>query len=415
MKDIIVLGAGMVGVATALALQKRGADVTLIDRGAPGRETSYGNAGIIQTEAAEPYAMPRKASELVRIALKQGNEVRWHLDALPGHARALWQYFRYSSRVQHHQISRTYVQLTSRADSDHAPLIAAAGAEALIRRDGFRQAYRDTRTLDEAAADADRLKQEYGVPSAILDSSALARAEPNMLRSLAGALHWTGSWTCTDPGGLVAAYADLFTARGGRFIKGDAMSLAARDGGGWSVTPVAGGERIEAAEAVIALGPWSASLCKRFGLVVPLLGKRGYHRHFHTEAGPNMTLVDVASSAVMAPMQVGLRITTGAEIARHEAAPDPAQITRAEQAVRELFALGEPVEPAPWLGTRPCMPDMLPVVGAVPQQPGLWAHFGHGHQGFTLGPTTADLLANEIAGEIPVPAALAPANRFRAA
>ena len=368
MKDIIVLGAGMVGVATA---QKRGADVTLIDRGAPGRETSYGNAGIIQTEAAEPYAMPRKASELVRIALKQGNEVRWHLDALPGHARALWQYFRYSSRVQHHQISRTYVQLTSRADSDHAPLIAAAGAEALIRRDGFRQAYRDTRTLDEAAADADRLKQEYG--------------------------------------------ADLFTARGGRFIKGDAMSLAARDGGGWSVTPVAGGERIEAAEAVIALGPWSASLCKRFGLVVPLLGKRGYHRHFHTEAGPNMTLVDVASSAVMAPMQVGLRITTGAEIARHEAAPDPAQITRAEQAVRELFALGEPVEPAPWLGTRPCMPDMLPVVGAVPQQPGLWAHFGHGHQGFTLGPTTADLLANEIAGEIPVPAALAPANRFRAA
>ncbi len=389
MKDIIVLGAGMVGVCTALALQKRGRSVTLLDRGAPGRETSYGNAGIIQTEAAEPYAMPRGIKELGQIALKRGNDVRWHLSALPSLVRPLWQYFRFSDPVLHHKISQTYGKLIARAGADHAALIAAADAEGLIRREGFRQAYRDPGALAAAAKLAARLEREYAVKSAVLDSNALGRAEPGLLRPMAGAVHWTDTWTCSDPGGLVAAYADLFVAQGGNLVTGDAMTLATA-GSGWSVATDETGVRIEASDVVIALGPWSAPLCRRFGLDVPLFGKRGYHRHYQSDAGPELTFVDVDNGAVLAPMRAGLRITTGAELVRPDAAPDPVQLTRALQAARELFVIGEPVEPAAWMGTRPCMPDMLPLVGAIAHVRGLWVNFGHGHQGFTLGPTTGE-------------------------
>lgn len=410
-KDIIVLGAGMVGVATALALQKRRRSVTLVDRRAPGRETSYGNTGIIQNEAAEPYPMPRGIKDLIRIALKRDNSVHWHLNALPMHVRPLWQYFRFSDPARHRKISHTYGQLIARAGADHAALVAAANAEGLIRRDGFREAYRDPRALATAAKRAGRLEREYAVRSVVLDSAALSLAEPNLLRPIAGAIHWIDSWTCSNPGGLVAAYANMFVARGGKLITGDAMTLAPA-GSGWSVATADAGARIQADAVVIALGPWSATLCRRFGLNVPLFGKRGYHRHYQSAGGPDLPFVDADNGAALSPMHAGLRITTGAEIARPDAVPDPVQLTRALQAARELFAIGDPVEPAAWVGTRPCMPDMLPLVGAIEQAKGLWVNFGHGHQGFTLGPTTAELLAATMSGESPTLTELAPVSRF---
>lgn len=411
MHDVIVLGAGMVGVSTALALQARGRSVVLMDRGAPGRETSHGNAGIIQVEAAEPYAMPRDMADLARIALRKSNDVNWHVSALPAHAGPLWQYFRNSARASHREIARVYSRLTARASRDHDPLIEAAGAQALIRRDGFRQAYRDARAFALAATEAGRLERDYGVASVALDAAALGKAEPTLLRPMAGAIHWTGPWTCSDPGGLVAAYAGLFAARGGTFASGDALSLQ-RSGAAWSVRAGSTAASIDAQEAVIALGPWSAVLCRRFGFSVPLFSKRGYHLHYRTNAGPDLPFIDVAFGAALAPMRSGLRITTGAEIAGADAAFTPVQLDRAAHAARELFAIGEPVEDKPWMGRRPCMPDMLPVVGAIPGTAGLWANFGHGHQGFTLGPTTAALLADEMTGEGTAVPELGPAHRF---
>ncbi len=429
MSDVIVLGAGMVGVSTALALQARGRQVTLLDRSAPGRETSYGNAGFIQVEAVEPYAMPRSLRDLMRIALRQGNDVFWQPAALPGHFTSLRLYHHFSEPARHRAISRIYCQLTPRATADHAPLIAAAGADSLIRRDGFLQAYRRADQFDAAADEAARLQRDYGVASTVLDGAALAAAEPNLRRRMAGAIHWTDPWTCADPGALVAAYAALFIARGGRVGIGDAMSLR-QTGSAYSVLATmapasspdhgsaskaagnGGGERIEAAEVVIALGPWSGLLCERLGLSVPMFAKRGYHQHFSNVAGPRTPFVDVEASAALAPMRAGLRITTGAEIATRDAAPQRRQLDRAARAARELFDIGEPIEATPWRGSRPCMPEMLPIVGPMPEWPGLWANFGHGHQGFTLGPTTARILADQITGQGPGIPELAPSIRI---
>lgn len=408
MARTIVLGAGMVGVATALALQERGDEVLLVDRNGIGRETSYGNAGAIQTEAVEPYAFPRSVSMLANVALKRSPEVNWQLSALPEHMRPLIGYWKNSSRAGHARATETYRQIVAEADRWHAPLIEAAGADRLIERGGYRWVFRSAAAFDAALAEAERIGRDHGVPFRIESGETLAAAEPGLQRPMAGALHYHAVWTCSSPGGLTVAYGRLFEKRGGQFAFGDAQSLK-QDGGGWSVLTEDG--RQSAPRAVLALGPWSTRVTDRLGYQIPLFRKRGYHRHYAVEDGPRRSMMDVERGVFLARMNQGLRLTTGAEFTRMDAAVDWRQIRQAEASTRDLFRLGEAVEATPWFGHRPCLPDMLPVLGEAPRHPGLWFHFGHAHQGFTAGPASAEILAELMAGNpLPVTRALSPAR-----
>lgn len=395
MTTVMVLGAGMVGVSTAIALREEGHDVVLVDRREPGLETSFGNAGVIQSEAVEPYALPRDPISLLRILFRRGNDVHYHLDALPGQAVALWQYFRASRPDLHSAVSVDYARMIRRSAADHQRLVTAAGADNLIRRDGFYQVFRQASALDAAVHEAERLTARFGVGYQTLGSQDLQRVEPALHAGLAGALRWTDSWTCIDPGELVAAYARLFSALGGRVVTGDAETLKP-DGAGWSVATPSGTLRAE--HAVIALGPWSPDLLHRFGYRFRMIYKRGYHRHFRNDGGLRITVFDAEHGMVLAPMKAGLRVTTGAEIARADAPPTMRQLNHAANMARELTDVGAPIEEVPWMGRRPCLPGMLPFVGRLPHHPTLWGNFGHGHQGFTLGPTTGRLLADQISG-----------------
>lgn len=391
MPDTLVLGAGMVGVTTALALQERGHDVCLIDRRPPGCEASYGNAGIIQLEVMEPYAFPRAPLEIAKIAMGIGNDIHYRINALPGAAPALIRYYYHSAPKRLARAAAIYRPLIARSGRDHQQLIAAAGAEALIRPDGYIQMHRDAHTLAADVALAERYRREFGIASTTLDPAGLRALEPGLRSSFAGALHWHQSLSCRDPGGLVTAYAKLFEARGGTFCQAEIRDLSPSSHG-WSVA-LRGAASQQAASVVVALGAWSPDLLARFGLRVPMVRKRGYHQHFASSAAPRHPLFDTQAGALYCPMQRGVRVTTGAEIARFGSRPGGVQLNKALKYARATLDLGAPVEPEPWSGWRPCLPDMVPVVGAVPGQPGLWCNFGHGHQGFTLGPTSAQVLA----------------------
>jgi D-amino-acid dehydrogenase len=96
-----------------------------------------------------------------------------------------------------------------------------------------------------------------------------------------------------------------------------------------------------------------------------------------------------------------VRVSSGIEFASPDTAPTPVQIGLASDFARSILPLGEPVDAAPWMGLRPCMPDMLPVIGPAGKHQRLWFAFGHGHHGFTLGPVTGRLLAEMMTGEPP--------------
>lgn len=396
MPDCIVLGAGMVGVTTALALQERGNAVTLIDRREPGCEASYGNAGIIQLEVMEPYAFPRAFKEIAKIALGLGNDVHYRLSALPSAAWPLWLYYWNSAPKRHAQASSVYRRMIARCGADHDRLIEDSGSERLIRRTGYIQMHRDPRSLEKDIRLAEEYRQEFDVAATVLDNAALRSAEPALRRDFAGAVHWCQSRSCSDPGALVKAYAALFEKRGGAFLKASASGIS-RSAGGWQVTLTDSSlPSVNAEHLVIALGAWSPEVLRPFGLSVPMIRKRGYHQHFSASAAPTRPLFDVAASALYCPMVMGVRVTTGAEIARFGSEPGRTQIGRAVASAHAVLHLGAPIEPEPWSGWRPCLPDMLPVVGSVPGNPGLWCNFGHGHQGFTLGPTSGQVLATKI-------------------
>jgi D-amino-acid dehydrogenase len=191
-----------------------------------------------------------------------------------------------------------------------------------------------------------------------------------------------------------------FEQLGGRFLQGHAESLEP-DGKGWRLASADGPVQTDA--AVIALGPWADVVTRRLGYRLPLAVKRGYHMHYRAAGAArlNHVVLDAEGGYCLAPVARGIRLTTGAEFALRDAPRTPVQLARAEPIARELFPLGERLDPEPWMGARPCTPDMLPIIGPAPRHANLWFAFGHAHHGLTLGAVTGRLIAEMVTGEAP--------------
>jgi D-amino-acid dehydrogenase len=398
--DVLVLGAGMVGVGAALHLQKRGRDVILVDRHElAGEGTSFGNAGLIESASVFPYMFPRDFGRIFQYAMNRAPEVRYQFSDLPALLPWLVRYFLASSpdRALHSAMSE--LPLIQRSLIEHEALIAEAEVPELLRRTGWLKLFRSDGTLASAVKDLERAKQ-YGVAGEVLDGSAIAAREPNLTGEFAGAIYLPAPGFVPDPGRLAKAYAALFKRKGGRFLVGDAKTLE-QVAGGWRVGGVNGAA--VAREAVVALGPWSDLVFRPLGYSIPLGIKRGYHLHLAPRGNAvlNHPVLDSDLGYLLAPMNRGIRLTTGVEFARRDAPPTPIQLRQALPRAHALFPLGDAVDAKPWMGARPCLPDMLPVIGKAPRHAGLWFDFGHQHHGLTLGPATGRLLAEMMTGETP--------------
>ena len=398
--DVVVLGAGMVGVSAALHLQQRGRDVVLLDRhGGAGEETSYGNAGLIESASVFPYMFPRDLTQILRTALNLSPAVRYAAADLPQFLPWLVRYYLASSprRALHSALAE--LPLIRRSRQEHEALVAEAGVPELLRDTGWIKLFRSDATLATALADLERARQ-YGVEAEVLDRQGIAAREPNLSGEFAGAIRFPAPGFVPDPGALAKAYAALFARKGGRFLTGDARTLE-EHGAGWRIAGDDGA--IVAREAVVALGPWSDLVFRPLGYDIPLAVKRGYHVHLAPRGNAVLAhpVLDSDRGFLLAPMTKGIRLTTGVEFARRDAPPTPIQLERALPRARALFPLGDAIEAKPWMGARPCLPDMLPVIGRAPRHPGLWFDFGHQHHGLTLGPATGRLLAEMMMGETP--------------
>jgi len=397
--DVMVLGAGVVGVAAALHLQKRGRNVVLIDRKGPGEETSYGNAGLIQREAYLPYTFPQGLDKLIRYAFNDQTEAHYQLSSLLDIAPPLVKYWQNATPERIERTILTNRPLFERCLIEHEALAAEAGITDLLRPGGWIQVYRKQETLAKYVSDSERLRAEFGVNSIVLDVKSLGEIEPHLsVQHAAGAIHWKDPSSLRDPLALTQGYADLFARRGGTFVHADAKTLS-QSGELWQVSGPDG--PVIARDVVVALGPWSNDIFEPLGYDIPLFVKRGYHMHYKAAGNATLsrTVIDADTGFALAAMTKGIRMTTGAEFAHRDAAATPVQVDRCEPKARELFPLESRVEATPWLGRRPCLPDMTPVMGPAPRHPGLWFLFGHAHHGLTNAAVSGRLIAEMIAGE----------------
>jgi D-amino-acid dehydrogenase len=397
--DVIVLGAGIVGTSIALQLARRGLAVALVDRGAIGGETSYGNAGVIESNNIFPPAFPGSLSALLRIALKRAPEANYHWAFLAQIAPWLMAFRANSSREKLTQTAEAMRPLFARSLSEHETLMGEADALRYLRHTGWFKLFRDPANFGAITPELE-LAARHGVPVDVLDPDAAQALEPSLQPAFHRAVYWKGAASVSNPLAVTQAYAKRFSALGGVSINGDAKSLHRADGH-WRVDTVAGA--LDASDVVVALGPWAPDLLEPLGITLPFGWKRGYHRHYRAQGNASLArpIVDMDNGYLITPMEQGIRLTTGAEFAARDAAPTPVQFDRIMPHLRQLFPLGERADSETWLGARPCLPDSRPVIGAAPRQRGLWLAVGHAHWGLTLGPVTGTLIADLVTGQKP--------------
>lgn len=400
--DAIVLGAGIIGVCTSLHLQLKGYNICLVDRNFPGSGTSYGNAGLIERSSVIPYHFPRDFSRLAAYAFNHQTDVRFDWSYLPQIAPWLFQFWRQSSPKNLEKSTLALLPLIENSVKEHDLLAQKAGATSFIEPKGWLEIYHTNAAFDEAKKHLVKLER-FHLNYDVLSPRQLQKRIPSISTKLAGAVHWLDPKTVNDPGGLTVAYANYFIKQGGTFLNLDALKTENHHGL-WSIKD--NGHIISAPNIVVALGAQSMHFLTKFGYRhIPFAIKRGYHIHYrpiNENTQLKHSVCDPFSGFVLAPMRQGIRLTTGIEFARENAPAYWTQIKRAEKIAKDIFPLGEPIESVPWLGERPCLADMRPVIGKAPGHEGLWFNFGHAHHGLTLGAVSGKLLAQMMTGEQPL-------------
>jgi D-amino-acid dehydrogenase len=395
--DVIVLGAGIVGVSAATAARQRGLSVVLIDRREPGSETSYGNAGILSSGSILPLNKPSLWSALPTYLTNRHVALRW--DPAWAIRNADW-LVRFLANATPSRIKPRAVALHGLIGASlklHRQWIVKADAAHRIRETGWLKAWRSDAVGAAKAEQA--FLAEYGIESRLLDRQAISALEPNILPVYKVGLLHTQTASVDSPGAVVKAYARMFAGSGGEIRQAEIKGIAP-DGGNWRVVLADGA--ISARHVVVALGPWSADLLRPLGYRVPLAFERGYHREFKPNPARSLQrpIHDAEGSFLMTPMEQGIRVTSGVELTGRDAPSSFAQLDAVVPAARSVVEFGEPVG-EPWRGARPTLPDSLPMIGPAPRHPGLWLSFGHQHIGFTTGPATGAAIAAMITGTEP--------------
>ena len=404
-RRVVVVGAGMVGVSTALWLQESGHEVTLVDRSAPGRATSYGNAGIFATYGCIPINAPRRLIDTPSMLLDAHGPLSIRWSYLP---QFLPWALRFLSACRPGRVRATVQALgdiLQRAEEGFLPLARRAGIESLLGPAGALYVYESEESWRRDRGNRKR-RRAHGVDFHELDPSEVYELEPALANVVHRGVYLEDVFYLRNPHAVVDGLARAFVQWGGRLLHAEVKSIASGLPGLLEV--VSSGERIAADRVVIAAGAWSTRLLGRLAEHIPLDTERGYHVMFPEAASLlNRPVAPVEGGFFMTPMEGGLRAAGTVEFAGLDAPPRPARVEALTAAARRLLPdLGEPGES--WLGFRPTLPDALPAIGPLPSDPRILCAFGHQHLGMTLGGITGKLIAELVDGKQPPSVDLTP-------
>lgn len=398
-KHVIVVGAGIVGVSTAIWLQRDGHAVTLLDRQGPAAGASFGNAGVITSSSVVPIPQPglwRKAPRML-LDPDQPLFVKWgHLPKLLPFLRSYLAHGR-ADRVE--AISHGLSQLLHDAPDQHLSLAAGTGADQYIGTEDYLYCYDD---LDAYRAEAGSwaLRRARGVAHEELDADALAAHDPNLEGRFGFAVRCTNHGRIKDPGAYVAALADHFVAEGGLLERAEITGFEMTND---TCVGVKTADGVRTADSyVLTTGAWSDSLRRDLGVRVPVQAERGYHVEF---VNPSVTLkstVMVTGGKFVAHSMNGrMRCAGVVEFGDADGPASKAPMALLRRQMARYFPDLTYDEVVEWVGPRPATPDSLPVVGVAPNASNVFVGYGHQHVGLSGGPKTGRWLSRLATGQPP--------------
>ena len=399
MSRIAIIGAGIVGVSTAIWLQREGHEVILIDREGPAAGASHGNGGVLASSSIIPVTVPGLLGKAPKMLFSPNQPLFLKWSYLPRLMPWLINYLGHANEAAMRRRAAAMVGIVGDSLAEHQSLAAGTGAERWIVPADYLFLYRD-RAHFEGDALGWSIRREHGLTWDVLEGRAWTEYDPAFGSDIGLAVCLHDHGRIADPGAYVKALAAHVEAEGGRFLRAEVEDVV-REGN--RVTGVrAGGETVACDAAVLATGAWSKPLAAKLGLKPPLESERGYHLElWEPSVMPRSPVMVAAGKFVATPMEGRLRLAGVVEFGGLDAPPSRAPFALLERNIRAAMPGLTWKKTVEWMGHRPSMADSIPVIGEVPGLAGAYTAFGHDHVGLTGGPRTGRILAQIISGKKP--------------
>jgi D-amino-acid dehydrogenase len=399
-KHVTVIGAGIVGLACARALQRDGRQVTLIDPDEPGAGTSFGNAGILSMGSVLPEAMPGILKKIPGMLLDPLGPLSIKWSYLPWLTPHLIRVLRNATPARVEEIAGALASLVRQSIPSYLKLLDDGDIfERLVRRQGCLYLY-PTQALFDGARTDNEMRKRHGIKIDILGPAEVKQLIPELGPEVGGGALATESGHVLSPIALSRAFAEAIAAAGGTFIRAKVDDIEAGPAGVGAV--IAGGQRHEVEELLICAGAFSKPLARKLGATVPLETERGYHMML-PDPGIDIRLPMLVAGGGfgVTPMTDGLRLAGTVEFGGLRAPPNYARAEVLAKQAKKLLPDLNTEGGEPWMGYRPAMPDSLPVIARTPAHANAYLAFGHGHLGLSLAAVTAAIITDMMAGRTP--------------
>ena len=398
MKPIVVIGAGIVGVSTALWLQNQGKEVVLVDKALPGNGASMGNAGLLAQWAMVPSNAPELWKSAPKYLLSKSSPIflRWHY--FPKLLPWLIKFMANATESRSKKIIENLAPLVQDSVDQHKSLVKGTSAEKWLLDSKFSYIYK-TQEAFKADAYGWKVKSEYGfIPNLVLGND-VRDEEPILSPDVRCMAVLEGQGHITNPLGYVTALFDVFQKNGGKFIKKSVKNLNTLNDQIYSVQLE--DEEIICQKAVVTSGIWSKNLIKNLKIKVPLETERGYHIVYENPSmEPRNPMMITEGKFAVTPMTTGLRCAGTVELGGLNASASKRPIDFIKKVSQKTFPELKFENISEWMGFRPTLPDSLPMIGEI-DNTGIFTGFGHQHIGMTSGPKTGYILAQLVSDNKP--------------
>lgn len=399
MASVVVIGAGVIGLCSALHLQRDGHAVTLIDKLPPGTSASYGNSGMLSVDESAPMAMPGMLRDVPKWLLSPTGPLYvdpgYFPKAVPWLTRWIWA----SRMASVRKASEALRNLHAPSLKAYQDLLGPAHFADLIRVIGQVHLW-DTPTPSLTERIAQSLREEQDIETRSLTRDELQDLVPGITSTITRALHYPNNGNVVNPLRLMQTIAALFTETGGSIVNECVMRVIPHEGGYRVLTNC---NDLFYQKVVVAAGAWSHHLLRPLGIRVPLETERGYHMQLSEDTvNLRMPLLFRSRGFSAAPMEMGLRLSGTVEIAGLHRPPNVERGTALLAHGKLLFPKLNFKQSKMWMGFRPSLPDSVPILGESPSHAGLFMAFGHGHLGLTAGAVSGKLIAQSVSGHAPL-------------